>query len=551
MHNRDISIGKDYAHAIFNRVSEPLPPFDFKPDWSDRPSFYKFYQDVERIALPFDFPTQLITMADVLARLSTSPAEKDVARLSFDDLAAILYYAHGVLARRLRINWNIAPRTLAIYDLYNHNEARGTASGGGLYPTEIYWACGSSGPLLPGLYHYDNAHHAVERLCTGDMTGQIQEALFAYPDALQTDQFLLISLNIWKNAFKYNNFGYHVITQDLGALLYSLRCLAAGFDSELQPLFWYQEKGLTQLLGLDIDDESVFAIVPLPLGSSAPAPVLHDKKRPSRSEHDLRVQKTYWQRSQVLQTFDLHQGMHAAAMIDDEPRPQRQEAYKASPDNITWGSEQFLLPPPDMARLQADLLTTMKQRCSSFGNFSSHQPLALEELSLLLAFGASACNYTSDLKMPDGSPHLTRQIVFVNHVQGLERGFYAYDRQDHSLWTIHNKDLRLFLQENYFLQNYNLAEIGALIAVVGSVDKILEVYGNRGYRVLNAEVGMVAQSIYMAASALSCGCGAALGFNNMALNEAAGLTGTDDRAILIVIVGHERQHVGNFDYRLV
>ncbi len=95
---------------------------------------------------------------------------------------------------------------------------RGTASGGGLYPVEIYWAAGPNGPLPAGLYHYASQHHAMERLLAGDPTAQVRAALG--PDAAgDTDQFLLLSVKLWKNAFKYNSFSYHVVTTDIGTLV--------------------------------------------------------------------------------------------------------------------------------------------------------------------------------------------------------------------------------------------------------------------------------------------------------------------------------------------
>jgi SagB-type dehydrogenase family enzyme len=487
-------------------------------------------------------------MADVQTRLTT--LQVGAHELSFDELATILYFAHGVLSRRLCINWNSDARSLAVYDTYEQIEGRGTASGGGLYPTEVYLAAGASGPLLPGIYHYDNAHHALERLRMGDMTAHIQNALFSHPFALQTDQFLLISLDIWKNAFKYNNFSYHVITQDLGALLGSLRFLAAGLDAALQPIFWYQEEILAQLMGLDLAMESIFAVVPLPMVHCATSLTPDSRRQIWLADDDL-VPVSSWQRSQKILTFDLNQKMHHATLITDEPRPERQEAYKASADEVLWGNEQILLPPSLADLAQVDLLETFERRKSSFGTFSSHKPLSIEELSTLLAFGAASSHYISDLKMPDGTPHFTRQFVFVNNVSDIECGVYAYDRQHHCLYPIYKDDFRFFLQQNYFLQNYNLAETGAVIVVAGKVEKMLEVYGNRGYRVLNAEVGMIAQGIYMASTALSCACGAALGFNNMAFNEALHLTRTGENALLLLMIGHERPLSGNFDYRLV
>lgn len=542
MLNREIQIGQDYAEAIFARSTIPMPPYDFVPDFYDQPSRFKTYFDVERIALPTDFPDRLVSMAEVIERIN-EPGREGCA-LSLEALSTMLQFAHGALSRRLRVTWNQDAHSLAVYHASHFAYARGTPSGGGMYPTEIYWASGSSGTLTPGIYHYDNAHHALERLFAGEVTRHIQEALFEHPLAMKTDQFLLLSLNFWKNAFKYNSFCYHVVTQDLGALLCSLRMLATGFHSDLTPILWFQDEPLNQLLGFDKSAESVFAVIPL----VASVPHLSQVPRLALPQGPL-INKRSYQRSERVIKFETNERVHEATLIDDEARPEVDCAFQACVD-VLPGSEQVDLPPPDRALLQDDLLETFTRRRSSFGTFSAHIPLSRSELATLLFSGSAVRRYGSDLKPADGKPHFTRLMAFINHVDGIEPGAYSYDHERHCLVSVRKGDLTLALQMNYFLQNYNQSETGVLIAIVGSMDKMLSVYGNRGYRILNAEVGMVVQGLYMAASALSCACGAALGFDNIAMNTLLGLDGTEQKTLLFLMAGHERQQIGNFDSRL-
>jgi SagB-type dehydrogenase family enzyme len=556
MSNLEIQFCSDYAQAIFQRARKAMEPRDFSPNWPDQPSRYKIYGQVERFPLPIKVPTRLASMADILSRINTP--RLDARGLTFEEISLLLLLAHGVLGRRLGINWNPDNRDRTRYYQATYN--RGSASGGGMYPTEIYWVCGQSGPLLSGLYHYDNAHHAVERLYTGDLTRRVQVAVSEHPAAASTDQFLLISLNFWKNSFKYNTFSYHVVTQDLGALLSSLRFVATGLGSDLQFLFWFRDEELNRLLGLDTLAESVFVVVPIPTtaGASSISPSPYQAPLTASNEASTfprldapLVNKAYFQRSKTIIRFPLIESVHQSALIEEEPRPDISKAFQASCDEFDTNGERVELPPPALELLQSDVLEVFKKRRSSFGRFSNHHPLCLSELATALYFGATARNYTTDLKQADGTPHFTRLMVFVNNVAGLERGAYAYDRGQHCLWTVCKADLASFLQYHYFLQNYNLVETGAVIAVVGKVDRMLEVYGNRGYRILNAEVGLVAQGIYMASTALSFGCGAVLGFDNMALNEVLGLDGSDERTILILLTGHERTGSADFDYRLI
>ncbi|HLX41063.1 MAG TPA: SagB family peptide dehydrogenase [Ktedonobacteraceae bacterium] len=557
MPNSEISISREYIEAVFARATRPMPPLYFEPNWGDQPSRFKTYQAVDRFPFSHVLPDRFASLADVLPRLAAPSGES--RGITFAELGTILQFAHGVLSRRVRVTWNRDDRDLAVYHWSSHAYARGTASGGGMYPAEMYWACGPNAALLPGLYHYDSAHHAMERLCIGDMTGRIQKALLEHPAALSTDQFLLISLNFWKNSFKYNSFCYHVVTQDLGALLCSLRLLTLGSGSDLRPFLWYRDEDLNRLLGLDTIDESVFVVVPVPSRVSTTL-AASTVKRYSTAPHTLKnhsgedvtlINKASFQRSKEVVRFPLNVSVHLSSLIDSEPRPDEREACTASCNESDTDGERVPLPPLALEALQSDLLEVFYQRKSSFGGFSSHVPLSRIELATMLHVGALIRNYATDLKPADGTTYFTRLAVFINNVEGIKRGAYAYSQQRHCLHAIHVGDVSSFLQEQYFLQNYNLVETGALLAIVGRPEKMLEVYGNRGYRVLNAEVGMVAQGIYLAATALSFGCGAALGFNNAALNTMLGLDGTDEKTLLYLLTGHERRETARFNCRLI
>lgn len=533
MFNRETSICQQYAESMFRRNIEPLEPRNFQPNWADQPSRLKIYQQVERLALPTPAFSGLASMGEVMSRLQTPCWQP--RGLGQAEVATMLQFAHGLLNRRLDVNWNQNHQDRALY--FHSTFGRGTASGGGMYPTEIFWVSGQSGSFQPGIYHYDNGHHALARLLSGDVTRQVRQAVGQHPSALCTDQFLLVSLNFWKNSFKYNSFSYHVVTQDLGALLASLRLLANGFGSDLQPLFWYADESLNSLLGLETLYESVCAVIPIPTDNSQILPAQEQSLATTSASQTMFVQKPAFQRSHTLLHFEAIEKAHQSTLIDAEPRPESRVAYRAACDEFSVGEEKVSLPAPAVDLLGMDILTTFRRRRSSFGRFSNALPLSLERFATMLHFASVSCNYGSDLKGADGSPHFTRLLAFICNVQDVKPGAYAYDGQRHCLWSVMQQDFSAFLQENYFLQNYNMSEIAALLVIVGKPEQMLDIYGNRGYRVIQAEVGLVAQSVYMASTALSFNCGAALGFDNVALNKALNLQ-EEERSFLFLLIGN-------------
>lgn len=564
MSDQNIQVSADYIEAVFQRVSKPMEPLNFMPAWSDRPSKFKIYRDVEILHLPTNIPAHTSSLSEILQRLKVRDTlshrgKSDGIILSFEEFANCLLFAHGIIGRRLDVNWNADH--LARCRQATAKYARGTPSGGGLYPTEIYWSCGSSGPLRPGLYHYSNAHHTLERLYTGDLTSYIRAALGEYPLAQATDQFLLIGLYFWKSMFKYNSFSYHLVTQDLGALLASLRLLMQGVQCDIPFLFLFMDEELNRLCGLETLSESIFVVVPLPtiapLGAKGVGVGVHSHDALPRKSvlpmpEGALVREEHYQRSKKIISFSIIERVHQAALLKDKESlrgnrgPVRGAVYV--PGEIT-GDERISLPEPSVALLQEDLLTVLARRQSSFGRFLGTSSLALVELATLLAFTAVANTYESDLETGSSAYHLTRLMVIVNRVQDLPKGVYSYDHVQHCLRIVRQGDLSAKLQKHYLLQNYNLAEAGAIIVIVGKPYQMLQAYGNRGYRILNAEVGLAVQHIYMACAALSLNCGATLGFENLVVDGWLDLTDAEEHAMLPLLVGHGLKGDADFDAR--
>jgi nitroreductase len=61
----------------------------------------------------------------------------------------------------------------------------------------------------------------------------------------------------------------------------------------------------------------------------------------------------------------------------------------------------------------------------------------------------------------------------------------------------------------------------------------------------------VAQTAYLAAAANQVGCGAVLGFDNIAIDEVLDLPRDDERTFLFLLLGHERSDPADYDYRLI
>jgi SagB-type dehydrogenase family enzyme len=529
-----------YTEQVFRRLREPMPPLGYRVDWADQPSRHKIHEGGTLLPLPQRCAELGASLDDAIRLSSLGPEAPPGGGVDLARLGDVLG-AYGLTGRRLQLNWNedARPRTSATRSVW----ARPTPSGGGMYPVESYLVTGD-GPLPAGTYHYSSAHHALDRLALGDHRHRVHRALGA-PDQPDGVAYLVAAVRFWKNSFKYNSFCYHVVSQDVGALLASWRLLLAAHGEHAEPSLWFDEALVHEALGLDGLHESAFAVVPVrwapdlvPAGPATESTKVATAAPASREDE-------VWERSRVTRGFAVVDAVQATCLAGADTRP---DPGRAAEGGVTDDAGRVhawtALPPP--TALAGDLGRVMTARRSSFGLFSSGRPLGADELGTVLAGTSRLRHAGTDVAPAPGRAPWTRLHVLANHVDGLGAGAYAYDEAAHRLGELQRTDVGRFAQQHYALTNYNMREVAAVLVISGRLPALVAAYGDPGYRMLNADVGAQAQAAYLAATALGLGVGAVLGLDNLAVDELLGLDGTDERSLLFVLLGHER--VGRASY---
>ncbi|WP_075017858.1 nitroreductase family protein [Actinacidiphila rubida] len=542
---------QEYATAIVRRGRYPMEPADWVPDWADRPRKGKYFPDAPLFPLPSGpTPTAGATGATVERGLH---GPRGTGAFTLPLLAGMLQDSYGLTGRRLAVQANSDLGTLPMYT--QANWSRGSASGGGLYPVGVHWIAGPGGPLTPGVHYYDTQQHAVRRLLTGDVTPQVRAAVGE--PAAGHRQFLVLGVRFWQNAFKYNSFSYHVVTMDTGALLETWRIWARAHGLHIGPALWFDEPALGGLLGLDADEEGVFAVVPLrwagdpdplPQGTEAGPDTTAPGGSPAGAvdgppSGPVRVAHADRERSRSVTAFETVKAMHDATLAGAASRPAPGALDPALALPVEPGGERTALPAPDA--LDLGVRTALRSRRSSFGRFQAVTPMPARHLSTVLAAAHAAGRLDSDTE-PAGDRPLTRLYVFVNHVAGIDQGSYVYDAADGSLRLLRAGAPGEFLQRNYFLANYNLEQAAAVMVPAARTRSVLDAVGDRGYRLVNAVVGGVSQAVYTAAAAAGLSCGVALGFDAISYTEELGLDATGEIPLLTMMIGHERPRPADF-----
>lgn len=528
-----------YATAILHRGRVPMEPVGFEPDWTDRPRKWKHFPGVESYPLPDADPGAAGASGTARAGLLGADGE---GRFGLAQLGGMLRDTYGLLGRRLGIQANT---DLAALPSYTHaNWHRGTASGGGLYPVTVTFVTAGTGPLLPGAYHYSPAQHALQRLLTGDVTARVRAALgTTATEGAHADHFLVLGVKYWQNAFKYNSFCFHAVSMDVGAATHGLRTWARAAGLAAEPHWWFDEGSLARLLGLD-DGEGVFAVVPLRWHDDEAATARRAPSSPGAEA--VRVTRRPDERSRTVLRFADVDAMQAATRQDSPGTPAPDALSRAALTALPRPDAEGVPMAGDPALLDVPLRSALRRRRSSFGRFDAREPLGRTALGTVL----EAADHAARDVLGSTDARLVRLYVFACHVDQVEPGTYAYEPESRGLHLVVPGDPGRFLQDSYFLANYNLEQAGAVVVPAVRTAAVLDAVGDRGYRLVNASIGAVAQAGYVAAAATGTGCGVALGFDGVSYVEHLGLAGSGEVPLLLMMLGGERPGEADFRYEI-
>ncbi|MFJ4518867.1 nitroreductase family protein [Streptomyces sp. NPDC088816] len=515
-----------YVETVSGRMGTSLEPVG-----RDRPSPHTVHPAAARIMLP---PAGAAPMGDIRRALrdpAGHPGE-DLSGIDGPWLSRALHLSAGTLSRRWQIDWtgHAAQRARAPSALWG----RGTPSGGGTYPWELYWAPGPGLPIAPGVLHYASGPHALERLTTGDPTPAIRAALPDDPGRHEGG-FLLCTVRLWKNAYKYAELSYHLATHDLGALLGTWSALHRARAVPYRHHLWFDEPALNRVLGLDPRQESVHAVIPLPWGGAGRA------ESAGTAPQSPPVRRPPGEASRPTRAFARADAARRATAAP-APVPSGPPADHRSPGSATG----FVPLPPEPCVPARDLADVLSRRSSAFGRMDPSRSLSMEELAVILRSGADGPHSA-------GLPRLTGLSVLARRVRGLAPGAYHYDRARHGLVPAAGPGPGAadgLTQRHYAMQNYAVDQAAALVAFTWRPRPALETLGPRAYRAAHAESGAASQYVSLAAQSMGIACGIVLGMDARAVDDALGADDDDRRSSLCAFVGHLLPGTASLDDRL-
>jgi len=403
---------------------------------------------------------------------------------------------------------------------------RALASGGALYPAEIYLYVRSLNGIASGLYHYDAARHAVKEL-PGQRCDELLVRVLGLDPTRLPRVAAVVANSFLKNFYKYRDFSYRLGAVDVGIAVGRLQRLAETGLGDARVKFDFDDESLNRIFGLDTPTESAYAA--LLLGGGFAASVSRGGVPTGTA-----VRRTPQPRPRSADFDAMHASAVAVLGING-----RTGGESPGPRPVVAGAEGGTalpsLPPPTRQELRHAIA---RRTCN--GPLFSGAPVPVGVLADSLSEAGRALGRVRVASLDLGLPS-PRLLCIAQRVLGLAPGAYAYDGGNHALRVLREGDLGRDMQAALYSDNLNV-DLGAFaIHVIDELDFRPNVRGTRTYRVQQMLVGVACDAVMLSASRWGLGSQPLLGFDAARIDMLYGLEGSAIGVLAHVSVGHARR----------
>jgi SagB-type dehydrogenase family enzyme len=443
-------------------------------DWANQPLPFKIYATLEPLRLPDEVRPSGVAALSAIAE--SVPAETQAAP-DLEAVAQLLYLSAGITRQRK----------------YSGGEIyfRAAACTGALYEVELYLVCGDLANLQAGVYHFAPAEFGLRKLRAGDYRRVLVEATGGEPAIAHAPLTIICTCTYWRNAWKYQARTYRHFGWDNGTLLANLLAVATALGLPAKVVCGFVDADVNRLLDVDAEREIAFSLVAIGHVSDPPP------QSPAQIS-PLRLETVSLSRSEV--DYPLMREMHAASSLHS---PEEIKAWRGRTPSANF-------PPPagPLIQLQPfsdgesprDTIEQVILRRGSSRQFS-HTPISLAQLSTML--DRATRGVPADFLNPPGT-QLDDLYLIVHAVEGLDPGAYVFHRDCGMLECLKQGDFRA--QAGYLgLEQQLPADATVDIFFLADLRPILQRFGNRGYRAVQLEAGIIGGKLYLAAYAQRLG----------------------------------------------
>jgi len=472
MLNPDIQAGWNYHNATkHSHRSVRINPHFL--DWANQPLPFKIYPQLEFIPLPRELREVGVPALRAIAQV----AQPDNAVPDLQILSELLYFSAGVTRRR----------TFAGGEIY----FRAAACTGALYEVELYLACGPLPDLEAGLYHYAAGEFGLRWLRAGDFRRVLVEATAGDSWIAQAPVIAICTGTYWRNAWKYQARTYRHFGWDNGTILANLLAMSAALELPAKVICGFVDASVNELLDVDTEREVAFSL--LSIGRAAEFPASQLAESPS-----LGLETVPLSRREV--DYPAMRVMHEASSLLSREDVAHWSGNNVAVQPTDAASELIPLKPLGDAELPDDSIEQVILHRGSTRRFA-REPISFIQLSTIL--DRSTRGVAADFLNPLGA-QLNDLYLIVNAVDGLLPGSYFFNRERQGLELLKQGDFRS--EAGYLgLEQELPADSSVAVFFLADLEAIFQRFGNRGYRAVQLEAGIIGGRLYLTAYAQRLG----------------------------------------------
>ena len=462
-------------------------------DWKNKPLLFKIYPTLEVTRLPRDFRDTGMPALSAIAAPERTDKTKKNAIPDLETLAQLLFFSAGVTRSKRHDG--------------GETFFRAAACTGALYEIELYIACtdlkAAIGPGIPaGLYHFGAAEFGLRQLRSGDFREILVKATSRDRSLPRAPIIVICTGTYWRNAWKYRSRAYRHFGWDNGTILANLLSTAAALKLPARIVSGFIDSEVNALLGLDTTREVVFSM----------AAIGYQRAKIPRAPEVSPLSLPTVPYSPEEVDYPAMRRMHAASSFDSASEIKNWRSKTPSRPTPPTKGDTRKLQLPEQSRVPSDSVEKVISRRGSTRQFA-RDPITQTQLALML--DRATRGIPADFLNPFGS-HLNDLYLIVNSVVGLTSGAYVYHWEKRSLELLKPGEFRD--KAGYLgLEQQLSADAAVDVFFLADLKKILERYGNRGYRAVQLEAGIVGGKLYLASYAQGLG--------------ASGLTFYDDDVV--------------------
>ncbi len=444
-------------------------------DWANRPLPFKIYPTLEPMPLPRQFPETDLPALSAISR--TKPEPTGDALPNLNRLAALLYFSAGITKRRAYPGGEIFYRAAACT--------------GALYEIELYLVCGELPDLRAGVYHFGPGDFALRKLRSGDYRGVLARATGSEPFVSHAPLTVICTATYWRNAWKYQARTYRHFGWDNGTILANLQAMCAAFELRAQVVLGFVDAEVNRLLDLDTAREVAFSLVPIGHLPEPPA-------EPAEEIQPLGLETVPLSRSEA--DYPAMRAMHEASSLHSEAEAAEWRAGAPAREFPVVEGTCVPLELYGEEEISRDPINEVILRRGSTRKFA-RAPISFAQLSTIL--DRATRGIAADFLDPPGTS-LNDLYLIVHAVDGLRPGAYAFHRDGLMLECLKEGEFRA--EARYLgLEQELPGEASVAVFFLADLRRILDRFGNRGYRAVQLEAGVLGGKMYLAAYAQGLG----------------------------------------------